>query len=150
MRVARAELVRVEPGAGLAGGDHSVAVRQQFVQALQTLGRAKVERHALLAGVAHCKEEAGATAVAGTAVQRREPAGAGPFGRLDLDDLGAEVAQQAATEFAAVDGEVNDAISGEWSDHRLMVPRARPGGSGGKAEAAPLGAGPDRSRERGL
>ncbi len=122
MRVARGQFVRVEPDSGLARLHQRVAVRQQLVEPLESLRGVEVQRDTLLAGVAHREEQAGAAGVARTAVQRREPTGAGAFGRLDLDDLGAEVTEQPGAELAAVDGQVNDAKTGQGSIHRLMVP----------------------------
>ena len=67
----------------------------------------EIEHHAVLARVADRERQRHAAANRGGRPRRRPP------GRLDLDHLGTEVAEEPAGELAAVDGAVDDAQTGQ-------------------------------------
>ena len=118
--MASSEVVDLETGAGAGLGrvDHHVGTREEVVQALV----ADVELHSQFARVAVRPEQRLVT-VAG-----RQRPGRRPSGRLDLDHLGTEVAEHAAAELAALDGEIDDAdsIQGTWHPRKVVQPTSEP------------------------
>ena len=110
-----ATLARVETGRELRVRRHQhVGVREQVVEPLDVARRGEVEHDAALARVAHRERERHAVA------HRRELARGRTAGRLDLHDVGAEVAEEAGGQLAALDGAVDDAQTGQGQGRSLI------------------------------
>ena len=97
--VARVEAELAQP-AGRLGLDQDVRTRQQALEALALRG--EIEADAALVEVAVREVEALAR------VEGRNSARAGAFGRLDPNDVRAEVRQQASAELALLVRQIDD------------------------------------------
>ena len=97
--------------------DEHVALGHEAAQQVLALLHAKVERDELLVARLHGPPQAAALEVAAAPVAQRVAA----IGRLDLDDLGAEVAEDPADERAGEeDAELDDA----HAEQRSLLDRA--------------------------
>ena len=126
-RVDGAQTVVVEPevarGAGAEVLGDDVGALDQPAHDLAARGGAHVDRHAALVAVEADVEAALGLAVRivlpGRAVERRDEPRRVALERLDLDHLGAEVAEQGGAERPGDEGaEVEDAKPGEGTDVR--------------------------------
>ena len=134
MRVALGELVRVEPGAGLAGGDDGVAVREQLVQPLQTLGASSRSSATLFLPALRTAKNRLVPSCSGASPRALEPSGGST-----LMTSAPRSASRRPHSSPRSTVRSTTRISGERSDHRLMVPwarRASCGGFGSRAAAA--------------
>ena len=103
VRVTPRQLTQVEVARqGHLRGDEHVGVPQELLEPVAVGAGVEVERHPELARVADGPGERHARPDGGEGAGRRSA------GRLDLHHLGAEVAEQAGRELAALDGAVDD------------------------------------------
>ena len=126
--MASREVAGVEAGRELdLRRDQDVGVREQVVEASDVggiVGAGEIEHHAALARVAHRERQATRRCAPGASAGARRATR-----RLDLDDVGAEVTEQAGGQLAAFDGAVDHAQAGQGQclfAHRghLTTPRS--------------------------